>query len=63
MRDRLELDGYVKIPKHPTVKILEKFTGRGLMCGSSPHPEVYQDALRKYNRFIEFIIESDKDRK
>ena len=48
-------DGYLLIPVEPSVALLEKFVGRGLMCGTTPHPEVYAEAMRRYKRFIEFL--------
>jgi len=48
-------DGYLLIPKEPSVELLEKFVGRGLMCGTKPHPDVYDDAMRRYQRFIGFL--------
>lgn len=49
---------YVLLPKNPSIELLEKFVGRGLMCGKEPHPEVYNDAIKKYERFINYLLEN-----
>ena len=53
-------DGYLLIPVEQSVELLEKFVGRGLMCGDEPHPDVYADALRRYKRFIGFLTPNAK---
>ena len=48
-------DGYLLIPIDPSTDLLEKFVGHGLMCGTEPHPDSYADAIKRYERFIEFL--------